>query len=306
MQDVTEGFKAFTCRRFFEEKIIWRHYDRVPILTPLARLHGQRRLLHIVRIARFLTLMGFIAWVCGGCGEEPNREGRRQLLIYCGITMAKPMAEIKAIIEREENCEILMATGGSGNLLKALKENKSGDLYLPGSEKYVQTCRDEGLVTESVHVGYNRAALLVQKGNPKNISPDLSNLASKDYYVVICNPKTGSIGRETANMLQRAGLFEEVRENAREFTTDSKRLIQLLRNKQADLAINWYATAVWEENRPYVDVLKIDPQYAKPRKLVLGLLTTSRYPEIAKKFMNYAISEQGKAIFSKYGLHDAK
>jgi molybdate transport system substrate-binding protein len=264
------------------------------------------RLSFVARMARLLMLLGFIALVCGGCGEKPNREGRKQLLIYCGITMARPMAEIKAIIEREENCEILMTTGGSGNLLKALKENKAGDLYLPGSEKYIQTCRDEGLVTESVHVGYNRAALLVQKGNPKNISPDLSNLTSKDYYVVMCNPETGSIGRETADILQRAGLFEEARQNAREFTTDSKRLIQLLRDKQADLAINWYATATWEENRPYVDALQIDPQYARPKKLVLGLLTTSRYPEIAKKFMNYAISEQGKAIFRKYGLHDAK
>jgi molybdate transport system substrate-binding protein len=264
------------------------------------------RLSFVARMARLLMLLGFIALVCGGCGEDPNREVRKQLLIYCGITMARPMAEIKAIIEREENCEILMTTGGSGNLLKALKENKSGDLYLPGSEKYIQICRDEGLVTESVHVGYNRAALLVQKGNPKNISPDLSNLTSKDYYVVMCNPETGSIGRETADILQRAGLFEEARQNAREFTTDSKRLIQLLRDKQADLAINWYATATWEENRPYVDALQIDPQYARPKKLVLGLLTTSRYPEIAKKFMNYAISEQGKAIFRKYGLHDAK
>ena len=276
------------------------------ILTSFIRLRGHGRLSIIAKTARLLTFFGFITLVCSGCGEAPNSESHKQLLIYCGITMVKPMAEIKGIIEREENCEILMAIGGSGNLLKSLKENKSGDLYLPGSEKYIQTCRDEGLVTESVYVGYNQAALLVQKGNPKNISPDLSNLARKDLYVVMCNPETGSIGRETANILQRSGLFELVRENAREFTIDSKRLIQLLRDKQADLTINWYATATWAENSPYVDVLQIDPQYAKPKKLVLGLLSTSKHTEIAKKIMNYAVSKEGKTIFCRYGLHDAE
>ena len=40
-----------------------------------------------------------------------------------------------------------------------------------------------------------------------------------------------------------------------------------------------------------------------PQKLVIGLLKTTRYPEIASRFMAYATSPEGRAIFEKYGLY---
>ncbi len=239
-----------------------------------------------------------------GCKESTKEENKKELLVYCGITMIQPMAEIARIIEQEENCKIIITKGGSGNLLKSIKVNKVGDLYLPGSDSYINTCIEEDLITESSHVGYNKAALMVQKGNPKNLTADLDNLIRDDLYVVICNHTTGSIGKETKKILDKKGIFDEVQKNASELTTDSKRLITLLKEKRADIVINWYACAVWQENAPYVDVLEIDEKYANKKKLVLAILKTSKYPEIAKKFLDYASSDKGHAIFLKYGLAD--
>ena len=238
-----------------------------------------------------------------GCNNT-KLEKKKELLIYCGITMIKPMADIAGIIEKQENCKIIITKGGSGNLLKSLKINKVGDLYFPGSDSYIKTCLEENLVSDTVFVGYNKAALMVQKGNPKQITADLDNLTKKDYYVVICNPNTGSIGKETRKILERKGIFEEVQANASELKTDSKRLFAVLKGKSADIVINWYACSVWEENEPYVDVLNIDEKFAKKKKLVLGLLKTSKYPEIARKFMEYAASDKGRKLFKKYGLYD--
>ena len=238
--------------------------------------------------------------------EADAATGKKQLLIYCGITMIQPMTEIARVIEQQEGCEIIITKGGSGNLLRAIKVNKLGDLYLPGSDSYIETCQQEGLVSETVHIGYNKAAIMVQKGNPKGITNDLRNLAAPDYYVVICNPNSGSIGRETRKILERAGIFDQVSRNASQLTTDSKDLVSALRNKEADLVINWYATSVWHNNQPFVDVLSIDEQYASKKKLVLGLLTFSKHPDIARKFMAYAASENGQALFKKYGLFDVE
>lgn len=238
--------------------------------------------------------------------EVDAATAKEQLLIYCGITMIQPMTEIARVIEQQEGCEIIITKGGSGNLLRAIKVNKLGDLYLPGSDSYIKTCQEEGLVNDTVHVGHNKAAIMVQKGNPKGITNDLGNLTSPDYYVVIGNPNSGSIGRETRKILERAGIFDQVSRNAGQLTTDSKDLVNVLRNKEADLVINWYATSTWPDNEPYVDVLSIDEQYASKKKLVLGLLTFSKHPDIARKFMAYAASEKGRALFEQYGLFDVK
>ena len=252
-----------------------------------------------------LFLLGVLFFV--GCnGKNDAGAGKKELLIYCGITMIRPMSDIAKTIEDREDCKIIITKGGSGNLLKSIKTNRVGDLYLPGSDSYIQASLKEGLVSETVFVGHNKAAIMVQKGNPKGISADLDNLADKKYYVVIGNPNSGSIGKETKKILIKKGIFEEVVDNVRHLTTDSKDLVTSLKNKEADLVINWYATATWPENEPFIDVLPISEQYCTKNKLVIGLLSTSKYPEIARKFMKYAASDEGVALFKKYGLYDVE
>ncbi len=244
-------------------------------------------------------------FLCTDC-EKGKPALKKEILIYCGITMIKPISEIAKIIEEQEDCKIIITKGGSGNLLKSIKINKVGDLYLPGSDSYIKTCLKENLVSETAHVGYNKAAMMVQKGNPKNITPDLVNLKNSVYYVVIGNPDSGSIGKETKKILTKKGIFNEVINNALKLTTDSKDLITVIKNQWADLVVNWYATATWTENKPFIDILPIDEKFAKKKKLVMGLLATSRYPEIAKKIMAYASSSKGREIFTKYGLYDVQ
>ena len=90
--------------------------------------------------------------------------------------------------------------------------------------------------------------------------------------------------------------------NARELTTDSKRMIRLLREGHADVIVNWRATASWPENQAMVTALPIDEKYAKKKRLMLGMLKSSKHPEVARKFMSYAISDQGRAVFRRYGF----
>jgi len=256
-------------------------------------------------IIGFLLILLVAGWL-SGCGAAVKEEAPKELLIYCGTTMIKPMSEIARIIEEQENCKITITKGGSGNLLDSIKVNQVGDLFLPGSDSYITTATEEDLVSETVLVGYNKAAMMVQVRNPKNITADLNNLASPDYYVVIGNPNSGSIGRETQKILEKKGIFEAVQANARQLTTDSKDLALVLNNKEADLVINWYAVSTWPENEGQIDALPIDEEFASTKKLVLGLLKTSKHPDIARKFMEYAASEEGQEIFNKYGLDDVE
>jgi len=242
-----------------------------------------------------------------GCDRSASAvPQKKELLVYCGVTMIKPVTEIARIIEQQSGCKITITKGGSGNLLRSIKVNKVGDLYLPGSDSYIKTAIEEELVNDTAFVGYNKAAIMVQKGNPKGLSSNLENLANSEYYVVIGDPDSGSIGRETKKILERKGIFDAVAKNARRLTTDSKDLAKVLKDKEADLVVNWYATATWAENEPYVDAIGIDEEYAAKKRLVLGLLTCSEHPDIARQFIVYATSDAGRELFTKYGLFDVK
>ncbi len=247
-------------------------------------------------------VLSLVLAACGDTGKDsPNQS---ELLLYCGITMVHPMTEIARIVEQEKGVKITVSQGGSEDLYQSLKSSRVGDLYLPGSASYRQRHLSEGLLGEFVHLGYNQASLMVPKDNPKQVEADVASLLRDDLSVVICNPESGSIGKETKRILDNAGIYQRVLEKSLYLTSDSRDLNRALKTGDVDLILNWRATAYFDENKQQIDVLDLDPAQAKPKKLVLNLLTFSRHPEVARYFMQLAASERGQAIFRKYGFLD--
>lgn len=227
---------------------------------------------------------------------------KKELLVYCGSTMAPAIRELANIFEPQENCVIKIITDGSGNLHRSIHINQVGDLYLPGSESYMEKCQEEGLIVESRPIGFNRAVLVVAKGNPLNISADLNNFVTGQYRTVLGAAESGSIGRETRLILNMEGIYRKAVKQALCLATDSKDIESAIREKRADLTINWSAAARLAGNHIDVDILRLKESIAPPHVLILGVLKTSHSPELARRFMVFAGSDEGRALFSRYGL----
>lgn len=226
------------------------------------------------------------------------------LLFYCGITMVKPMVEIAKVIEKKHNCNIKIIQGGSKDLYQSLAFAKKGDLYLPGSESYRKENLKDGYLLDAKYVGYNQAAIFVRKGNPKRIEV-LNSLLDESISTILCNPKSGSIGKMTKKILtnyEDEDFFYDAFDVAIEIGTDSRNLNKALIDKKVDMTINWRATAFWEENKKYIDIVDIQEKYAPKKKLVINLLKFSKHPKIAKDFMDFAASKQGQEIMKRYGF----
>lgn len=248
--------------------------------------------------ALLMVLSAFFFIATSASAQAPEK-----LVVYCGITMLKPMVEISKIFEKDHECRVIFIKGGSGKLLNLLLKNKNGDLFLPGSNSYIKKmdAEQKGLVTASAHVGYNKAAIFVKKGNPKAFVPDLNNLLRTDYNVIIGSSEKGSIGKETKKILTRKGIYDDVKAKA-VVTMNSQSLVNAVKGGKADVAINWFAVSTWPENSDDVEALSIDEQFAQKKKLVLATLKDSKNPNLATAFLRLASSEKGKSIFQRYGL----
>ena len=256
----------------------------------------------IIRYLLFLTVLFFPVACDMQKYPEPENGHQREILIYSGTTMLKPLLEIRDLIEARENCRIKITYGGSGHLLKSVEVNRLGDIFFPGNDSYIKDLVEKGVVKESILVGYNQVGLFVQPGNPKQISSDLHNLLNKQFRVVIGSAEAGSIGGETEKILSRAGIYQEVVDNALFMTTDSKGLAMAIKNKDADLVLNWKAVNYMPRNIGEMKFITISSKHVEKRPLVMGLLTYSRHPELARKIMQLAVSETGQDIFRKYGF----
>lgn len=225
-----------------------------------------------------------------------------ELLLYCGITMVRPMTEIARLFEQRENAKITIAQGGSEDLYQSARKTGIGELYLPGEVSYYHDHLKEGLFLEHVTVGHNRLALMVKKGNPKNIKGDPRELLRRDLIVALGNAESGSVGKESKLVLDSLGLYPKVIKSAAFLSPDSRSLALALKRGEADVAPNWRAVGFFPDNVSALDVVDLDSALARPQPLMLILLKSSRQPELARHFMALAAGPEGQAIFRKHGF----
>ncbi len=226
------------------------------------------------------------------------------LIFYSGISIIKPMKEMAKIIEDKYNCIIMFSQSNSNDLYNSIRYSKEGDLFLPESTLYSKNSLSKDFITKSVEIGFNKAAIFVQKNNPRNIS-SLEDLVSENFASILSDPKAENIGEMTKHILisyKNENFFNLAYDNTVEIGTDPRNLNRALIEKRADITINWKATAHWPENSPYIDTIDIDENYAPKNKLILSTLSFSKNKKIAEAFMKFAISEQGKKIMKKHGF----
>lgn len=228
------------------------------------------------------------------------------LLIYTGITMVRPIAELAARFETKEKIKIQIIQGGSEDIYQSARKSRLGDIYFPGEPTYRQKYLSEGLLGYHRVVGFNQIALFVQKGNPKKVQPQLSELLRKDLAVLIGNADSGSIGLETRQTLERFKLYDKVVANSAFMMPDSRSINASLKKGEADLALNWRATAYFPDNKSHLDIVDLDPSIAEPQALLLNQLTFSTRPDLARKFIDYVASPEGQLVFRNYGFLDAE
>jgi molybdate transport system substrate-binding protein len=229
---------------------------------------------------------------------------RPELLLYCGITMVRPMTEIAQVFEKRENVKIAIAQGGSEDLFQSAKKSGSGDLYLPGEPSYYEHHVNEGLFGEYRVVGYNQMALMVTKGNPKGVKADPRELLRKDLIAILGNAESGSVGKEARDILDRMGIYPKVVKQAAFLAPDSRSLINAMKKGEADVTMNWRATGFFPDNIGKLDVIDLDPGLARLQALLLIQLRSSKHPEIAKRFLAFTAGEEGQAIYRRHGFFD--
>lgn len=254
--------------------------------------------------AVFLRRFALLALAFSCCGNAVAQSAKAELLLYCGITMVRPMTEIVQAFEKRENVKISIAQGGSEDLFQSAKKSGVGDWYLPGEPSYRDKHLAEGLFAEHVVVGYNQMALMVQKGNPKRVKPDPRELLRKDLTAILGNAESGSVGQEAKRILDALQIYPQAVRAAAFLAPDSRSLVNAMKKGEADATLNWRATGFFADNAARLDVIDLDTRLAKPQALLLIRLKSTQQPELAKRFQAFAAGDAGQAIFRKHGFLD--
>ncbi|GAB4397777.1 MAG: molybdate ABC transporter substrate-binding protein [Rhodoferax sp.] len=256
------------------------------------------------RMSRRSCLRGMAAGALLPLGMARAQTNPPEMLLYCGITMVRPMTEIAHAFEQAHGVRIRIAQGGSADLYQSAYKSRVGDWYLPGEPSYYHQHKAEGLLGRTQVVGYNQMAMVVRKGNPKGIKADPRELLRPDLTVILGSAESGSVGREAKAVLDRLGIYPQVVRNTAFLAPDSRSLLNAMKRGEADLTLSWRATAMFPDNASAVDALDLPVRLAQPQPLLLVALNTSQQTALRDRFMDDAASEPAQAVFRRYGFLD--
>lgn len=234
-----------------------------------------------------------------GCGIKSSEQSQtKELLLYCGAGIRLPVDELVEVFERLNGIKIVTDYAGSEVLLSKIKVSRRGDLYMPGDEYYIEQAAGKGMILSQRPVCYFVPTILVQKGNPRNIR-SLRDLLPSGLKIGLGDPNACAIGRTTREILDKNNIpWEAIRKNVVFLSLTVNELGMQIQASSLDAVIVWDAIAHYYSN--YGQEIPIPAENNVISTVDIGVLTFAKNRLSAEKFMEFAASEQGRAIFKKH------
>ncbi|MCK5270172.1 MAG: substrate-binding domain-containing protein [Sedimentisphaerales bacterium] len=252
-----------------------------------------RRLIIAIVVITAVTLTG-----CDGEKSKKEPSAEKELLLYCGAGIRPPAAELAETFGRENGVKIITDYAGSEVLMSKIKLMQRGDLYMPGDKYYVNLAAEKGLILSQKSVCYFVPTILVQKGNPKNIS-GLEDLLKPGLKLGLGDEKACAIGRKCKKIFAKNNIqWADVEKNLKFQSLTVNELGMQIQAQALDVVIVWDAVARYYSK--YGEEISIPVEKNVISTVDIGVLKFTRNKELAEKFVEFTVSEQGQAIFRKH------
>lgn len=219
------------------------------------------------------------------------------ILVHAGAGLKAPLEEIGPAFTQKYGIAVQYNYGGAGTLVSQMNLTRKGDVFMPGSTVEFQTAKDQGLVTTSQLVAYHVPIIVVQKGNPKNITT-LADFAQPGLKIALGDANATAIGKAGAKMFKKLNITAAVEKNVVTRTPTINELTVIMNTGQADAAL----LTLDQVDAAKMDAIVIPVKDNNVLITPIGTTTFAQNSAAADKFVAYVASDEGKAFFAKHGF----
>lgn len=233
--------------------------------------------------------------------QLPRAEGRI-LTVFAGSAGRLPIEEIATEFERLTGATVGRSYGGSGTVLSQAMLAKKGDVFVPGSDDFMDTAEKKGVIADGTRqiACYLVPVIAVQKGNPKGIKT-VADLTKPGVRVGIGVPKAVCLGDIALEVFDKLGVSEQVKPNIVTHAESCGAVANLLKLKQIDATIGWDVFATESPNE--IETIPLPEGTTARRNIPGAVFTFSKEPELAGQFITFmATSDFSRQAFKKHGF----
>jgi molybdate transport system substrate-binding protein len=235
-------------------------------------------------------------------------EQSQDMTVFCAAGLSGAFNELGQLYKNESNVSVAFNFDGAQVLRTQIENGANADVFVSGSNKHMNALKSEGFMdNSSVYVlAKNWQAIIVPKDNPARIE-NLSDLAKPGIKIVMGSKDlpitdvTMQILNKTANNSAFGPDFKKkVLSNVVSQETNINFIVSKVALGEADAAFA-HKSEVSSEYAAKVTLIEIPEKYNVKSEYTIGILSESKNPEQAKKFLELVKSDKGKEILTKHG-----
>jgi molybdate transport system substrate-binding protein len=250
---------------------------------------------------RYVTIPDADAWA-----ERP------EVHLAAGAMLMPAVQDALKAFEQREGVKITTSYAGCGVLVSEMKTIKGSqkpgknfpDAYFACDASFLDDVQQ--WFSPGVTVSRNDMVLIVRKGNRKKVK-SLADLTRLDLRVGVAHEKNSALGKLTADLLRRLGLYEEVYGKGRArpvVQTDAAHtLVNDMVAGALDVAVVYRSNALAtpENKREHLDVIPLGLPGARAEQ-PFAIATDTRYPHLLGRLRDALTAEASARQFRSLGF----
>lgn len=188
-------------------------------------------------------------------------------------------------------------------LIEEIAKSKKGDVLTCGAEFLLDIAENQGLIVHDTRksLGSRKSAILVQTGNPKKIGT-MSDLTKRGTKVGVS--VGGCLLGVWDDIATKAGLTEQIRRNISDTAEGCGELIALINTKKVDAILGWNAFKKLATES--IEAVELPENLQVYRSTGVAIIKFTKNTELARRFIDFLVSDEGKKIYEGYGWHHTR
>lgn len=221
-----------------------------------------------------------------------------QLHVYSAGAVATPLQDAAKIFEKREGTRVRVTVGKPANLLAAISRSKQGDLISCGAEFILDEAESLGLIINGSRrsLGVRRSVIIAPIGNPGRIK-SFADLCKPGICIGVAFD--GCLKGVWDDVASKAGMTDSFRRNITHYADACGSLMGLIHQEKVDAIIGWNTFKnLWPGS---CEAIELQGELQTFRSTVIGLVRYSKNIPVAQRFVDFLVSDEGRAIYADYG-----
>jgi len=236
-----------------------------------------------------------------------SAEPAMEITVSAAISLKNTFEEIGKIFEEKHpRTKVRFNFGASGDLARQIEAGAPVDVFASAAQKDMDDIDQKGLITSGTRMNFAGNSVVLVKPGMSQIRMELFEDLRKPEVkkIVIGNPKSVPAGRYAEEVLKYLNLWEAVRDKL-VLAEHVRQALDYVARNEVDAAMV-YSTDAMIRPREVRIVTNAPDRSHQPIVYPIGIVKGSKNQSLAKEFVAFVLSPEGKNLLKKYGFETVK